>query len=191
MWVVSNLSHLHWGEKKTLKFCTAPFPLPAKVNSMDESASQHPPHPVTLYFLFPPCDNQLSASLSLQFLSPSLAFHPHLFIFSIFLILTFLHFPLLSHSLLHHAGIMFFSKFSEKRRRREITECLAATENSQRIQRWPQFSARFLHFLFALFAHEELQSAVWEAGSGRLVNIRGHLEILEHQPSLKLCQGVW
>lgn len=78
----------------------------------------------------------------------------------------------------------------KKRWQRQMKKCLATTEISQGIQSWPQFSACFLHFLLLL--PKKNFKELWERqGSGRLVNIRGHLEILQHQRSLlNVCQSM-
>lgn len=141
-------------------FCTAPLPRPAKVTGMDESASHTPPSHSTSSFSTLTINSQplfLSLySLPLSFFNP-----PR---FSLSLCLSDSHLPslsLLSHSLVHHMGIIFLEIQKETtavgdtgvpRRHRESNADL----NSQLT------SYSLLFFFF--FAREELQRAVGEAG---------------------------
>lgn len=121
---------------------------------MDESASQTPPSHSTSFLSFATLG--LSFSLLLFFFH-----HPHIChpVFSPFLTLA----PV-SLSLLCRMGIIFLEIQKEK----EIWQggdqgAPPTAENLQRIQRWPQFSAHFLHFLLLFLPWEELQRAVGEA----------------------------
>lgn len=107
-------------EEETLIFCAAPLTQPAKVTSMDESASQAPPSHSTSFFSSATINSQplwldyFPISFPLLFLS----FPPHPPpCFSLFLYLPDSHLPPLSlpfHSLLHHMGIIFLETRREK-----------------------------------------------------------------------------
>ena len=145
MWVVSRLSHLHWGEKHWYSVLH-PFLCQPRSTAWMSQRPKPPRH--TLLPLSPLRQSTLSLTFS-QFLSPSTSLFSLSSWFSPSFTFTPLSLPL-SLSLSSITWGLYFSKFREKRHRREIIECLAATENPRRIQRWPQFSAHFFLSLVLL-----------------------------------------
>lgn len=133
-----------------LIFGKAPLPLPAKVTSTDESASQTPPSHSTSFSASARANSQSLFLIVFPLLSPC---------FTLSLPDSLL--PSLSLSLPSHRDYVSWN--AERKDGRERSGS-AASKSSRRIQRWPRFSAHFLHFLSLFFAREELQRAVWEAG---------------------------
>lgn len=174
-------------EEETLIFCAAPLTQPAKVTSMDESASQAPPSHSTSFFSSATINSQplwldyFPISFPLLFLSFPPTHLPASVSSCIFLILTFLH----SHSRFTLSSItrgLYFLKLGEKRQHPRHHGKLAENPTLTSI-----LSSPLTLFLVPAKNFKE----PWEQqGSGRLVNIRGQSDILEHQPGLKQCKSV-
>lgn len=171
------------GEKKTLIFYTAPLPPPAKVTGMDESASQTPPSHPTSFF---------SSATNSQPLSPCLQF-------SNFMCPPFL-------SFIHPASVSAFSfRFSpsftltsitwglyfSKKDGRGGSRSVSPPQKSHRESN-ADLNSQFASYTFSHSCLRRTSKELWERQrSGCLVNIREHLEILEHQLSLlKVCQSM-
>lgn len=125
-------------EEETLIFCAAPLTQPAKVTSMDESASQAPPSHSTSFFSSATINSQplwlhyFPISFPLLFLSFPLQSLPVSSWFSPSSTLTPVSLSPPSHG-------DYISWNSERK-----DSILATAENLQRIQRWPRFSAHLL-----------------------------------------------
>lgn len=183
---VWSISLIFTVEEKTLIFCAAPLTQPLKVTSMDESASQAPPshstsffssvtinsQPLWLYYFpisfpllflsFPPLLQSLPVS---SWFSPSSTLTPRFTLSSI-------------------TRRLYFLKLRGKRQQGDPRHHGKLAEN-------PTLTSILSSPLTLFLVAEKNFKEPWERqGSGRLVSIRGHSEILEHQPSLKQCQSV-
>lgn len=175
---MAHLSHLHcWGENIDILYCSY------------SSASQGHWHgwvsitnpAVTLYFLFLHSGNHLSASLSLYYFPVSFLSFPHFSVsLSVLLNLTFLHLGCISGN----------SERTDSRGNKGVSRCHGKLRESRASNADLNSQLIFFHFL-SLFLPKNFKQLWEKQGSGCLVNIRGHLEILEHQPSLKVCQSLW
>lgn len=175
-------------EEKTLIFCSA-LCQPRSLAWMSQHREPRR-HTLLPFFSSATINSQpLSLSLSLYCIPisfPLSFFHPPRFSFSLCLLWFSPSFTLSSITW----GLYFLETQGEKpgdqgvpRRHGKFAENPHADLNSQLTS---------YTFFRSLCLHEKNLKELWERqGSGRLVNIRGHLETLQHLHSMKVCQSVW